>query len=112
MVRKIKKYQQIIENYLQEEASDRNTPGIEWEVVCDTKQHHYQLVENGWYNNRYIYRVLFHLHIKEKGTVWLLVNNTEIQVAEELVKRSIPASDIVLGFHSEKVRAYTGFAVA
>lgn len=112
MVRKIKKYQQIIMEYLQEEANDRNTPRINWEVISDTKQHHYQLMENGWYNNRYIYRVLFHLHIKTTGSVWLLVNNTEIQVAEELVKRGIPTSDIVLSFHSEKVRQYTGFATA
>jgi hypothetical protein len=111
MVRKLKKYQHCIENFLEEEAADRNTPNVTWEVVTDTKHHHYQLVETGWYNKKHIYRVLFHLQIKDNAKVWLLVNNTDILVAEELVKKGIIPSDIVLGFQPENVRQYTGFAV-
>lgn len=112
MVRKLKKYQNCIEIFLDEEAKDRFTTGISWEIVTDTKHHHYQLVETGWYNNRHVYRVLFHLQIKENGKVWLLINNTDVLVAEELVKKGIAPSDIVLGFQPENVRQYTGFAVA
>jgi hypothetical protein len=112
MVKKLKQYQNCISTFLEEEAAERNTPNISWEVVTDTKHHHYQLVETGWYNKRHIYRVLFHLQIKETGKVWLLVNNTDILVAEELVKKGIAASDIVLGFQPEHLRQYTGFATA
>ena len=112
MVRKIKKYQTIIEAFLNTEAQDRQSKDTEYQMVEDTKNHHYQLVETGWYEKRYIYRVLFHLDIKADGKVWLLVNNTDVLVAEDLVKQGIPASDIVLGFQPLSVRPYTGFAVA
>ncbi|MEY4904822.1 MAG: hypothetical protein RLZZ292_2637 [Bacteroidota bacterium] len=111
MVRKLKKYQSYIETFLEEEAADRTSSSINWEVVTDTKHHHYQLVETGWYNKKHIYRVLFHLQIKENEKIWLLVNNTDILVAEELVKKGVASSDIVLGFQPENVRQYTGFAV-
>jgi XisI protein len=113
MVRKIKKYQRIIENFLNLEAQDRQPAySTEYQVIEDTKNHHYQLIETGWEDTRYIYRTLFHLDIKVDGKVWLLINNTDVLVAEDLVKKGIPANDIVLGFQPLHVRPYTGFAVA
>lgn len=70
------------------------------------------MFETGWYYNHYIHSVIFHFQIKANGKIWLLFNNYDILVADELMKRGVPASDIVLGFQSEKVRLYTGFATA
>jgi hypothetical protein len=112
MDKKIKNYQKIVENYLQEELKDRVIPGIEFQVIADKSNNHFQLVESGWYEKRYIHSVIFHFHIKPNGRVWLLANNSDILVAEELVKRGIPASDIVIGFHPTNARQHTGFAVA
>ena len=112
MDKKIKNYQKIIENYLREEAEDKSIPGIEFQLITDTVHHQFQLVETGWHEKHYIYSVLFHFSIKENGKVWLLANNTDILVGEELLKRGIPASDIVIGFHPENVRQFTGFATA
>ena len=112
MDKKIKKYQSILEKYLQEEANDKIIPGIEFQVITDKVHHQYQLVETGWYKRHYIHSVLFHFSIKENGRVWLLINNTDILVGDELMKRGIPASDIVIGFHPENVRQFTGFATA
>lgn len=112
MDKKIKKYQQIIENYLEKEAQDRKIPDIDCQVIADKDNNHYQLVETGWYQKRYIHSVIFHFHIKPNGKIWLLANNTDILVAEELLKLGVPASDIVIGFHPENVRPLTGFAVA
>ncbi len=112
MDKKVKKYQVILEAFLNEEAAGKTIPGIEFQVIVDTRNHHFQLVETGWYEKRFFHSVLFHFHIKPDGKVWLLANNTDILVAEELVKRGIPAPDIVLGFHPANVRQYTGFAAA
>jgi hypothetical protein len=112
MDNKIEKYQKIIEEFLTLEANDRQYPDIELQVVTDTKHNHYQLAEVGWDDKYYVYRILFHLDIKPDGKVWLAANNTDVLVAEELVKRGIPASDIVLGFQPPYVRPHTGFAVA
>lgn len=112
MVRKIKKHQRLLEAFLTEEANDHCYEGMENQVIIDEKNNHFQLVETGWYENRFIHRVVFHFDIKPDGKIWLLVNNTDILVAEELVKRGIASSDIVLGFHPVHVRQYTGFATA
>jgi hypothetical protein len=112
MDKKIKKYQKILEDFLNEESTGKTIPEIEFQVVADTRNNHFQLVETGWYEKRFIHSIIFHFQIKPDGKVWLLVNNTDTLVAEELVKRGIPATDIVLGFHPANVRQFTGFAVA
>lgn len=112
MDKKIKKYQQVLEAFLQEEADSKTIPGIEFQVITDTRNNHFQLVETGWYEKQFIHSVIFHFQIKPEGKIWLLANNTDILVAEELVKKGVPASDIVIGFHPESVRQFTGFAVA
>ena len=112
MDKKIKGYQTILKNYLQEESKDKVIPGIEFQVIADKNNNHFQLVETGWYEKRYIYSVIFHFHIKTNGKIWILANNSDILIAEELIKLGIPASDIVIGFHPVNVRQFTRFAVA
>ena len=104
-------YQKILLDFLVLE-SDKKIEGIDFQIVKDIENNHYQLVETGWYAKRFIYVVLFHFQIKPNGKVWILVNSTEVLVAEELVKRGIAPSDIVLSFVPEKVRQHTGYAVA
>ena len=112
MATSINEYQQILQAFLQEEADSKTIPGIEFQVITDTRNNHFQLVETGWYEKQFIHSVIFHFQIKPDGKIWLLANNTDILVAEELVKKGVSASDIVIGFHRESVRQFTGFAVA
>ncbi|AEE52140.1 XisI protein [Haliscomenobacter hydrossis] len=112
MDKKIKKYQQVLEAFLQEEADSKTIPGIEFQVITDTRNNHFQLVETGWFEKQFIHSVIFHFQIKPDGKIWLLANNTDMLVAEELVKKGVPALDIVIGFHPESARQFTGFAVA
>jgi XisI protein len=112
MDRKIKKYQKILIDFLVSESESKSIENIDFQVVTDIKHNHFQLIETGWYEKRFIYQVIFHFDINANGKVWILVNNTDILVAEELIKKGIPSSDIVLGFHPAHVRQYTGYAVA
>jgi hypothetical protein len=111
MDKKVKAYAKTIENYLQREANESSIPGIEFQVIIDAQNNHLQLVETGWYENRFIHFMLYHFQIKNDGKIWLWANETDNPVAEELVKMGIPASDIVIGFHSASVRKFTEFAV-
>ena len=112
MVGKIKKYQGILEHFMTEEALSYQIEGVEKQIICDVKNNHFQLVETGWHEKRFIYRVIFHFDIKPDGKIWIMVNNTDSLVAEELVKQGVLAQDIVLGFHPSNIRPFTGFAVA
>jgi XisI protein len=112
---KIKKYQAIIKKMLQSQADILvpTMPKIEYQVIIDNENNHFQLVMTGWNaKDHFVYAVLFHFDIKADGKIWILVNNTDVLIAEELIKKGVLKSDIVLGFHSELVRPHTGYAVA
>ena len=112
MDKKIKNYQNILQSFLQEEAKDKEIPGIEFQLIVDKHNNHFQLVETGWYEKQYIHSVIFHFQIKPDGKIWILANNTDTLVGEELIKRGIPASNMVIGFHPASIRQFTGYATA
>ena len=84
----------------------------EYELIADDKHGHYQVIRTGWRRDVFEYNVVFHFHVKPTGKVWLLVNNTDILITDDLTEMGIPKSDIVIGFLPESMRPYSGFAVA
>ncbi|MFN0035799.1 MAG: XisI protein [Saprospiraceae bacterium] len=110
---KIEHYEQIIIALLQEEAGNWHNKSPQELVLADKEKHHYQLLLTGWADDsQFVNDILVHFSISEDGKIWLLENNSEWLVAEELVKRGVPGQDIVIGFHPPQYRKYTDFAVA
>lgn len=111
----IKKYEQIIIDWLNNYAqqwSGINEP-FEIQLINDTVHHHYQIISSGWERGIFRHNILFHLHIKPDGKVWLLVNNTELLVTDQLAELGIPKSDMVIGFQPPFVRqAMAEYAVS
>jgi hypothetical protein len=107
-------YQTLIVQYLSEHQDvDSDSEAYHRSLITDRESHHYQLLATGWATpSRYVDTLLIHVHIKPTGKVWLLENGTELHVAEDLVARGIPKTDIVLGFHPPQYRALSGYAVA
>ena len=62
----------------------------------------------GWSNNIYTYGITFHFDIKD-DKVWIQQNNTDIDIAEDLIKLGVSREDIVLGFYAPYHRPYTDF---
>lgn len=102
---KIANYQRILTEILTEYASIGKslTPDVKSQTVIDPANHHYQLLSIGWHNHRFVYAVIFHFDIID-GVVWIQQNNTDILIADELIRRGVAKADIVLGFISEKAR--------
>jgi XisI protein len=55
MDRKVKKYQKILTDFLEEEATSKDLGTIELQVVTDFKNNHFQLVETGWFEKRLLF---------------------------------------------------------
>ena len=109
---KMKTYEQIILEVLNAEKIERSAGQVQDLVLADKDSRHYQLLRTGWETTEYfVNKIIFHFHLSDNGKIWLLANNTDIPITDELIKRGVPISDIVLGFHPEKYRAYSGFAV-
>lgn len=47
----------------------------------------------------------------KNGKIWIYQNNTEWDLGAMLESQGVPKSDIVLGFFSESMRAYTEYAL-
>jgi hypothetical protein len=82
-------------------------------IITDKEHNHFQVMSAGWENeDDYAMGILLHFQIKPDGKIWILANGTEDDVAQALIDRGVERSDIVLGFHPQYVRQYTGYAVA
>lgn len=108
---KIKTYQNIILAILQSEARDFSIqPKLNDHIIADRAHNHFQLLRIGWDDDDRILQILIHIDIKENGKVWIQENVTELPVDKELVRRGVPASDIVFGMNPPSYRPFTAFA--
>ncbi len=112
MARTIKQKEHIISTWLKEYAEIRNSPEWEYDFIEDKERRHYQVVRMGWEKNIFRYHVIFHLQIKDTGKIWLYVNETDVEIDEELAELGIAFSDIVVAFHPPSMRPHTRYAIS
>lgn len=99
---KIEQYRNYIQEIIQEYGQYKYSYGdIEAQMIFDTENEHYQLLNVGWHGNRRIRVCILHIDIKN-NKIWIQHNGREI---------GVPKEDIVLAFHAPYKRPYTGFAV-
>lgn len=111
-VGKMKQYREIAKQLLSEYASYQPSHGdIEVQTVFDAEGDHYQVVALGWDRKERIYGCSIHLDIKD-GKVWIQLNNTELDIGQDLVERGVAKDDIVIGFQPPYLRVYSGYATA
>jgi XisI protein len=101
---KIKKYQKVITDILEEYADYFKEPQLETQVICDYKRNHFQLMKIGWDSGKRYHYCIFHFDIKD-GKVWLQENNTDIRISEDFELKGIPKTDLILGILSPQSRA-------
>jgi hypothetical protein len=113
MAEKLKQYEQIIIETLQEYAAmfNQQDNGLQAKVIVDKEGKHYQLLNTGWRKDEYLFYIIFHFDIIN-DKVWVQENRTDILIAQELSERGIPKSDIVLGLQLPELRGELGYAVA
>ena len=109
---KLQQYRKIIRQVLTEQAHPYTySNDVEAEIICDTEHDRYQLIYVGWEEQQRIFSIVMHFDIKD-GKIWIQYNGTELSIAQILVDRGVPASDIVLGFHSAFKRQFSGYSIA
>ncbi len=111
---RLERYRQSIKALLRGYADSMNEnpePGVEIELVFDTENDRYLLLDVGWRGTKRIHHCIFHFDIKN-DKIWLQENNTDIEVDEDLEEMGISKQEIVIGFHHPSVREYSDFATA
>ena len=111
----IEHYRQCIQTILQEHGTYKpqhdKYDEIDTELIFDTIHDHYQLMYVGWNGFERIYYSIIHFDIKN-NKIWIQKNNTETDLAQELVNMGVPKEDIVFGLQPPYKRPYTGYGVA
>jgi hypothetical protein len=108
---KLNYYREKVKALLAKYALHKPSYGnIDVEQIFDIERDHYQIISIGWNNQERIYSPIMHLDIKNEK-IYIQENTTEVDIANELIEVGVPKSDIVIGFHTPKMRRLAGFAV-
>ena len=111
---KVEKYRNIVSELIEEigRLGAKPDAAVQTQIIRDEPNGHYLLFSNGWRGNERVYGCYLHIDVAADGKVWLQHDGTDLTVAQELLDRGIPKTDIVLAFHAPFVREDTGFAVS
>ena len=108
---KLARYRQLVQQMLLEYGKQQPAYGdIEVETILDPERDHYQIVNVGWNQDRWMHSCVIHIDIKGEK-IWLQWNGTEDDIAADLVAAGVPKEDIVWGFQTPFMRQFTGYAV-
>ncbi len=108
---KVEQYRQFVQQILTEHAEIATTTDtVKSELIFDKEHDHYQLAYVGWQGDKRVFGPVLHFDI-ENGKIWIQYNGTEESIAERLIEMGVPATDIVLGFHSSFKRQFSRYGV-
>ena len=104
-------YREVIERIMAEYARTPPAYGdIQTQMIAQHNTDSYLLMAIGWMGTKRIHDCLIHTDIIN-GKIWIQADGTEDGFANKLVEAGIPKEQVVLGFHPQDVRPFTGFAV-
>ncbi|NJL61076.1 MAG: XisI protein [Methylacidiphilales bacterium] len=108
---KLEEYREKVKQILIQYSQYKPSYGdVEVEQIFDVERDRYQIISVGWNQQKRIYGCMMHFDIKDEK-IWIQQNTTEVDLANELVEMGVPKSDIVIGFHTPKMRQLTDFGV-
>jgi XisI protein len=106
------KYRSIIRQLLTQYAAYKPSHGdIETQILFDREHDRYQVVSVGWDNKQRVYGCSMHLDLKN-DKIWIQIDNTELDIGQDLVDREVPKEDIVIGFQPPSIRKFSGYAIS
>ncbi|MBF2005045.1 MAG: XisI protein [Chlorogloeopsis fritschii C42_A2020_084] len=109
---RIAKYREIVRKVICEYATHKPYHGqIDVGAIIDSEGDRYLVLQVGWDGVRRVHGCTVHIDIIG-DKVWIQYDGSSYPVAEALMEAGIPREDIVLGFHPENLRQYTGFAIS
>ena len=110
---RIKSYQNIIKEALKTHASYRSSdmPDIDNQLIINEKGSQFVMIVSGWYRKEYIHNIVFHIEVKEEK-VWIYEDLTDVGIANELIEKGIPESDIFLAYNQPYGSNYSRAKVA
>lgn len=105
-------YKSLVRQIVSEIATEIKLKDIENLLILDDERGHYLFFTDGWRNGSRQYGCVVHVEVKDNGKIWLRRDGTDLDIGQQLLDADVPKNDIVLGFHSPKMREFSDFALA
>lgn len=103
----------LVRNMLSEIA-DHFRKGKRWEImeIYDEERGQYLLFTDGWRGEKREYGCFLHVEVKPDGKIWLRRDGTDLDFGQQLLDEGVPKNNLVLAFHSPRMREQSDFATA
>ncbi|MEM7536364.1 MAG: element excision factor XisI family protein [Chloroflexota bacterium] len=110
---RIGEYRKVIKSILHEYTRPfvQQSDGVDVVAVCDENTDTYSVINVGWTGERRTNLTAVLMRIVN-GQIWVESDNTMYRFVDELLAHGIKHDEIVIGFHTPRMRQYTDFAVA
>ena len=97
---RIERFKDIIEEEMKYRASATSlTSQVKRHLIVNTNRTDFIIVSYGWRNKSFRHYIVFHIQII-KETIWILNNNTDVNLVEIFSQNGIPLANIKIGFLS------------
>ncbi|MEM9848442.1 MAG: element excision factor XisI family protein [Bacteroidota bacterium] len=81
------------------QGSNSDMPNVISQLVVDEEKGLYAMFLFGWYMEKYIHNLMFHLELK--GTqIWIYENNTDYLIDEALQAKGVDVQDIIFAWET------------
>lgn len=102
---KIEKYQSILQLEMEEQAKKSlyNAPNVHRHLIINEDKSDFLLLSIGWEDSAYRHNVIHHIQLRG-NKVWILKNNTNIEIDEFLIEKGIQKEDIEVGWIPDYLR--------
>ena len=108
---KIEQYKNIVQEAMEYRGKAKSMTGLtERHLIINSERTDFLILSMGWRNNSFIHHVIYHIQIRG-AKIWILQNNTDVDLGELFEDEDVPRQDIVIGFLNEQQREMTKYAV-
>jgi hypothetical protein len=106
---RIEQFRRAVTQVIREYAQYKPSIGeIEVETVFDEENDHYEMLHIGWEGPKRVHGTVIHIDIRD-GKIWIQFDGTSTGVAEDLVEAGVPRDQIILAWHTPKLRQHGSY---
>lgn len=112
MTDKIEKYKAIVQEEMEYRGGATSIDRImKRHLIINSDRTDFVIISMGFKGKKFIHHVVYHIQIKD-GKIWILQNNTDVDLGGHFEDEGVPRQDIVIGYYHEEERASTKYAIA
>jgi hypothetical protein len=110
---KVNRYKKMVRTML-EDIAQRFRRNSTWEIIeaYDDKRGQYLLFTDGWKEDIRDYGCFMHIQVREDGLIYIRRDGTDLDIGQQILETGVQKKEMIIGFHSPMMQAWSEFATA